>query len=105
MDSDFTHAVREANVGYSFSIIEREDKFKILANACDKNYENEVVYNELTDIARFLRKVAVEFDVVAWFVQDDATTGYATYVAFAQPSEANADLVESDGFWFHEDAC
>lgn len=105
MDIDFVRAAHIADVGYNFSLIQREDRFKVLVNTCDKNYENEIVYNNLVDVARFLRKVSVDFDVVAWFVEDDSVTGYATYVAFAPPSKENENLVETNGFWFHEDTC
>lgn len=105
MDIDFVRAVHVADVGYNFSLIQREDRFKVLVSTCDKNYENEIIYNELVDVARFLRKVSVEFNVVAWFVEDESISGHATYVAFATASKDNEDLVESNGFWFHEDAC
>ena len=105
MDKDFVNNVHHANVGYSFSLVERPDCFKILISTCDKNYENEKFFNDTVEIAKFLRKLSIDEDITAWLGQNESTNGYASYVAFAKPNETNKELNESDGFWFHEDAC
>lgn len=101
----FRKEVLEANKGYNFEIITSGENFKIMNVTYDKNFENPIEYHSTLDVAKFLRKLSIEEEVTAWFKQEPTLTGYAVYIEFGLPTEHNKQNTESEGFWFHEDAC